>query len=442
MATQPAGPLGWRTHGVLALLVLAYAGSFIGRQVISVMIEPIKREFGASDAAMGLISGLAFAAVYVVLGLPAGRLADRYPRVRVLAVVAALWALATLLCGLAVGFAMLVLARMLVAAAEAPLSPASLSLVADLYPPRYRSLAISCFTGAPTLSAILGLSVGAWLVEVHGWRWGFFLISVPLGVLALVFGLLVREPPRGRWDDLTLTQQKPSGMLASAMELLRNGDYRLLISATALTTFGAFSLAMWNTSFLVRSHGLSLQEAGILAGVVMGTSAAIGSLFSGWLADRLCLIDPAWLLRIPLIGHLVSLASLLAYLCWPAEVAFMLGDLPVPTAILWCGLSSFFSVWWVAPSFNLLTQLVSPWQRATAIALQTMLSTLCGVGLGPLVTGALSDALIPFGGEESLRHALVLVNLTLVVPFALLVVLQRRRAQTTVVTVETVADQA
>lgn len=425
--TSEAG-LGWRTHGVLALLVVAYASSFIGRQIMSVMIEPIKLEFGVSDTAMGLVSGLSFAAVYALLGLPAGRLADRHSRMRVLAIAAALWALATLLCGLAVGFLMLALARMLVAATEAPVTPASLSLIADLYPVQNRSLAISCFTGAPTLSAIVGLSVGAWLVDVYGWRTGFMLIAAPLLLLSLVFGCMVREPARGRWDAVVSHPAPGETLLQSALVLLRNRPYLLLMSASALTTFGAYAFAMWNTTFLVRSHGLSLQHAGILAGVVSGTSMAIGGLFSGWLTDRLSAHNRAWLLRIPLLGHVVGLLGMALYLLWPQGTWLLIGGLPVPNAMLWAALSGFFAIWWVAASFNLLTQLVSPWQRATAVALQTIFSTLLGIGLGPLAAGLLSDALAVAFGADSLRYALVLVSASLLAPLGLLLALYRARA--------------
>lgn len=408
---------------MLALLVVAYASSFIGRQIMSVMIEPIKLEFGVSDTAMGLVSGLSFAAVYALLGLPAGRLADRHSRMRVLAITAALWALATLLCGMATGFLMLALVRMLVAATEAPVTPTSLSLIADLYPVRNRSLAISCFTGAPTLSAIVGLSMGAWLVDVHGWRTGFVLIAIPLLFLSLVFGFLVREPQRGRWDGVADQPDPGETLRQAAMTLLRNRPYLILMSASALTTFSAYAFAMWNTSFLVRSHALSLQHAGILAGVVSGASMAFGGVFSGWLTDRLSSVNRAWLLRIPLLGHLLGLAGMVLYLLWPQATWLTVAGLPVPTAMLWAALSGFFSIWWVAASFNLLTQLVSPWQRATAIALQTVFSTLLGIGLGPLAVGLLSDALGGAFGNDSLRYAILFISVFLLVPMGLLLTL-------------------
>lgn len=417
-------------HALLALLVGGYASIFLGRQIMAVMIEPIKQEFGASDTAMGLISGLAFAGIYALMGLPAGRLADRHRRVKLLALSAALWAFATLLCGFAVSFYMLVIARMLVAITEAPVTPASLSLIADLYPPRNRSLAISCFTAAPTISAIVGLSIGAWVIDHYGWRSGFYIVATPPLLISMLLALTVKEPPRGLYDAV---QQRPAANLRiwqSARQLLSNQPYRKLVAACALFSFSGFAFAMWNTPFLIRSHGLSLQNAGILAGVVTGISAALGGVFSGWLTDHLSRHSQAWLLGIPLIGQSIALLSLLFYILWPQGIAFSVGSLDVPTAMFWCALMGFFTMWWVGPCFNLLTQLVSPWQRATAIALQTICTTLAGVGLGPLLTGALSDFLLPWSGNESLRHALLLVHLSLLLPLALLMQLYRQRAFT------------
>jgi MFS family permease len=419
---------GRTSNALLALLVGGYASIFLGRQIMAVMIEPIKLEFGVSDTAMGLISGLAFAGIYALMGLPAGRLADRHSRVRLLAACTALWSLATLLCGFAVSFYMLVIARMLVAITEAPVTPASLSLIADLYPPRNRSLAISFFTAAPTISAIVGLSLGAWVIDQYGWRSGFYIVATPPLLVSMLLALVGHEPPRGRYDGV---QQRPvvnQSLWQSARQLLGNPHYCKLVAACALFSFSGFAFAMWNTTFLIRSHGLSLQNAGILAGVVTGISAALGGVFSGWLTDHLSVHSQAWLLGIPLVGQSIALLSVLLYILWPQGIAVQIGSLHVPTAMFWCALMGFFTMWWVGPCFNLLTQLVSPWQRATAIALQTICTTLAGVGLGPLVTGVLSDLLLPWSGNESLRHALLLVHLSLLLPLILLVQLYRQQA--------------
>ncbi len=254
------------------------------------------------------------------------------------------------------------------------------------------------------------------------------LIAIPLLFLSLIFGFLAGEPQRGRWDGVVAHPDPGERLLQSALTLLRNRPYLLLMSASALTTFSAYAFAMWNTSFLVRSHALSLQHAGILAGVVSGAAMAVGGVFSGWLTDRLSARNRAWLLRIPLLGHLLGLAGLALYLLWPQATWLTVAGLPVPSAMLWAAFSGFFSIWWVAASFNLLTQLVSPWQRATAIALQTVFSTLLGIGLGPLAVGLLSDVLGSTFGDDSLRYAILIVNVFLLVPMGLLVMLYRSRA--------------
>ncbi|UVE17492.1 MFS transporter [Pseudomonas sp. LS44] len=415
MSSAQSATAGWRSHGLLCLIAMVFADNFVGRQILAVMIEPIKLEFGVGDTAMGLISGLAFAAVYAVLALPAGRLADRMPRTRLLAMSCLLWALATMACGLAGSFLVLAVARMLVAVSESPTTSASMSIIADLYPPHRRSFAISCFTAAPTFSAIIGLSVGAWVVDNYGWRTAFIAIGLPALLFSSLLAFMVREPARGRWDLANAHAAHPlQGMASEAGNLWAMPAYRCLILACGLTTLSSYAIGMWNTSFLVRSHDLSLQHAGLLAGVICGTTAGIGGLFSGWLSDHLTQRNRHWQIGIPVIGHLTAIAALTAYLLWPSALLVQIGSVPVPSAMLWCALYSFFAVWWVAPSYNLVTQLVPANRRGTAMALQTIVSTLLGIGIGPLLTGLFSDALQPLFGIESLRYALLLVILPVV----------------------------
>ena len=402
----------WRRHALLLLLTLLYADAFIGRQIMAVMIEPIKLELGVSDTAMGLISGLAFAAVFALFGLSAGQLADRVSRTRLLAACALLWAVTTFFCGLATGLITLVVARMLVAVAEAPISAASISMIADLYPPQRRAFAISCFSSAPTFAAIVALSGGAWLVGEYGWRSGFTVIAIPGILFALIFLVFIREPLRGSWDEAVNVAPDTKGLRATLLELWRNRSFRLLVLSSAITTMGANAFGMWNATFLVRSHGLELQQAGILAGFIGGGSAAAGMLFSGWFADAMISRDQRWQLWLPQIGHSIGVIALQCYLLWPGGILFYFADLPVPGAILWCALSSFFAVWWVGPSFSYMTRLVAPQRRAIAVSCQTILITLLGIGLGPFTVGLLSDLLNPVLATESLRYGMLFCCLT------------------------------
>ncbi len=397
----------WRRHGLLLLLALLYSNTFIGRQIMAVMIEPIKLEFDASDTAMGLVSGLAFAGVYALFGLGAGRMADRLKRTHVLAASALIWSATTLLCGFATGFIVLVMARMLVAIGESAITPSAISMIADLYPPHRRAFAISCFSTAPTLAVIIAMSAGAWLIEQYGWRTGFIAVAVPTSLIALVI-LLVREPARGTWDHPQPEPQAPQSLLATLKSLWALRPYRYLIFAAGMSTLGANAYGMWNATFLVRSHGLDLQQAGILAGFIGGGSAALGMLFSGWMTDRLISAHPRWQLLIPQLGHGIGIIAMTSYLLWPADSTLMLFNQQIPTAMIWCALNGFFAVWWVGPCFSMITRLVSPDSRAVAMACQTVLVTLFGVGVGPLAVGALSDLMAATLDTESLRYSLLL----------------------------------
>ena len=350
--SQPAVAASpWRRHGLLLLLTLLYADTFIGRQIMAVMIEPIKLEFGVSDSAMGLVSGLAFAAVFAVIGLSAGQLADRVTRTKLLAGCTILWGITTLLCGFATGFFTLIIARMLVAVAESPVSASSLSIISDLYPIHRRAFAISCFVSAPTFAAIIAMSLGAWLVEQYGWRTAFMLVALPSVLIALFF-LFVSEPRRGTYDPPIPTSNVSLKLGETLKELLQHKTFMLLILSSAIATMGANAYGMWNATFLVRSHGLELQDAGILAGFVGGGSAALGLLFSGWFTDHLVRINPRWQIIIPLVGHGLGIVTMIAYLLWPTDILFNLDGLAVPVAMLWCALNGFFKVWWVGPCFS------------------------------------------------------------------------------------------
>ncbi|HSW16814.1 MAG TPA: MFS transporter [Ramlibacter sp.] len=411
-ATDPPR-VTWRTHLSLALLALVYIFSYIDRQVIAILIEPIKHEFGASDTQIGLLTGLAFGVLYAALGVPVGRLADRGSRRTIVAVCCALWSVATLACGMAQQFWQLLLARMSVAIGEAGGMAPSISLVSDLYPPRRRSLAISLFMTGPHIGVLVGLALGGWIAQRYGWRATFLAFGAPGIVFALLVWLLVREPRRGAFDA---SAGAPPATLASEplwtqmRRLMAIRAFRNVALACGVAGIAGYGYGVWTPSFLVRTHGLSIAHAGLMFGVASGVGAMSGALFSGWLCDRLTQRDTRWQIGLPLVGVAISVPSALAFLLWPAGAAWALGSLQVPHAMVFAMAFGFFASWWPSLSYSAISQMVAAGERGVAAALLNLFITLFGVGVGPLVTGALSDLMTPLFGAQALRWALVAVS--------------------------------
>lgn len=419
---------------MLIILSLFYIETFVGRQVMAVMIEPIKLEFSVSDMEIGLLTGLVFAIVFAVTGLFSGRLADKVDRTKLLALSALLWCFFTALCGYVNGFFMLLLMRMAIAVAEAPIASSSIALLADSYPMEQRSFAISCFTAGSTISAVIALTVGAHWVEVFGWRTTFYIISAPAFFITFLFAFVIKDPRYMQTATLSpphhdKTTAKISFKTATK-KLWQLKEYRLLVYASSIATVGANAFGMWNATFLVRSYGFSLTQAGLMAGLFGGVAAAFGILLSGYFADRIS--SKKGILWMPLMGHGLGWFTLVIYLLWPNNLGVVIFGSTVPFAMIFCLLSSFFSVWWFSPSITLLTEIVPNEQRALALALQTVFITLLGVGFGPILVGLLSDIYNQFFGTESLRYALISISFTTLVAMTILLRLKRYLAQKTI----------
>ena len=189
-----------QAHWALAVLTLVYAMNLIDRQIMGVLIEPVKKEFGASDTAMGFLTGLAFAAFYSALAIPFARYADRANRRNFVAWCCMGWSVMTGLCGMAMSFTQLALARMGVAVGEAGGSAPSLSMIADLYPRAQRSRAMSVYMLGPHLGTLFGLGAGAWIAHQYGWRTAFIVMAVPGILAALLLRWTCVEPLRGSLD--------------------------------------------------------------------------------------------------------------------------------------------------------------------------------------------------------------------------------------------------
>ena len=397
-------PVTWRTHYALFVLASIYVFNYIDRQLMAILIEPVKLEFGISDTGIGLLSGVTFAVFYTVFGFPLGRLSDRIGRKPVIAFSCIAWSLMTMLCGMASNFMGLVLARIGVAVGEAGGTAPSVAMVSDLYPPNRRSTALSVLMLGSSLGAIVGLGLGGWIAQHHGWRYAFLLIGAPGVFLGLLLLLTVRTPQRV--TPLGIVPAQQDNWVKTLAELFRMPSFLCLVLAGGAAAIAGYAIGTWSPSFLIRSHGLNLQQAGFLVGVVGGTGATIGTLTCGILTDRMARRDAGWQIGVPLLGTLISIPFALAYFLWPQGTALNIGGIAIPQAFLFYSVFGFFGVWWATPCLSAITHLFPATRLAQATSIFLMSMTLLGVGIGPLLVGMLSDFYVKGMGAESLRYAL------------------------------------
>lgn len=386
---------------VLFILTLTFTFNFADRQLMTILLEPIKAEFGASDTAMGLLSGLAFMLFYATLSVPIARLADRVSRRGVIVASLALWSAMTALCGLAVGFWTLAAARVGVAVGEAGGTPASQSLLADYFPPERRSTALGVYATGSHLGILLGLFGGALLAHYWGWRMAFIGLGLPGIALAVLVRCTVAEPKRAaRAESVPLS--------ATLRSILRSRAFRLIALAAGMTSVSGYGLATWLPSFLVRVHGVPLVDAGLMLGLGSTFGGLLGAVGGGVLCDRMSRRDRAWQLRLPALAVLISVPALMLFLLWPEQHRLQLGGATLPAAAWFIPLNAFFIAVWIGPVYASTQNLVPPQWRSQALALLLLITNLIGSGLGPLLVGLLSDgfALMAPAGQ-SLRYALL-----------------------------------
>lgn len=269
------------THYTLLLLLLTYVFNYVDRNIINVLIEPIKNEFGVSDTALGLVSGLLFALFYAVMGLFMGRLSDKYNRSKLMGIYCVSWSALTMLCGTAVTFAHLAFSRIGVAITEAGSAPTSLSMIADLYPPRRRSFAIGVWSIGSHIGALIGMGFGGWIAFQYGWRTAFFVVGLPGIALGILIYLTVKEPVRGQWDNVKNSDSNAhqESIFKNVKLLLKNKTYAGICLGCAVAALQAYSVGIWGASFLIRSHGMTVQSAGLLLGLIAVAGAMLGTIF-------------------------------------------------------------------------------------------------------------------------------------------------------------------
>lgn len=372
---------GYRNY-VIWLLFVVYVFNFIDRQILSILIQPIKEEFALTDTQLGLLGGLAFAIFYTALGIPIARWADKNNRVKVISVSLLIWSCFTAVTGLARNFHHLLITRILVGVGEAGCSPPAYSLISDYFPLQKRSTALSIYSMGIYTGIFLGFLVGGYVAQAFGWRAAFYVVGLPGVLLALIVRLTLREPPRG-FSDAVRAEAGPPPISDVLRQLWEKHSFRHLSLAGALHSFVGYGVTGFFSAFLIRSHGMTLSEVGIWLAVIYSLGGVTGTFLGGFLSDRLSSQnnDSRYQLWVPAIATLLNVPfALLAYLL-PEK--FLVLALMIPAQA--CGAA------FLGPTFAVTQGLVSVRERALAGSVLLLIVNLIGLGLGPLAVGMLSD---------------------------------------------------
>lgn len=391
---------------LLGVLTLAYVLAFVDRQILSLLIEPMKASLAISDTQIGLLQGLAFGLSYSLLAIPIGRLADRGHRLAIVGTGLGTWSGATALLGLARDFGSAFLFRVGVGAGEAAIAPAAISLLSDSFA-RRRALAIGVLVAGGPVGASLALLAGGWLLDTYAeldtttaiglepWRAVLLTVGVlPAAVILLLLATL-REPVRHAsaasrvaWSDLL-------GFLRQRRRLIA-----CHLAGMSLFTVLAYAVAAWGPTLFVRHFGWSAGRTGLVFGLAIGVAGALGALAGGacasWLQRRGVVDAP---LRTALAGVIVLV---------PAAAAAPLVDSPEIALALFT-LCLFLINFPSGPSLAAIQDVTPPAFRAQLTAAYFVVLSLFGMGLGAVAVGVLSDHL--FAEERALRHALCTVAL-------------------------------
>jgi predicted MFS family arabinose efflux permease len=379
-AAAPRFSRGYRAW-MLAMLVLVSALNLADRQGLAASAQALKTDLKFTDSELGLIQGLGFAIFYTLMGLPLARLAEHRSRTRIIAACVGLFGVMVTLCSTAHGFGRLLLFRVGVGIGDGGFGPPVASLVGDHYPMSRRASAMAIiWLGAP-IGVVTGSVLGGWLAEHYGWRSTFTVIGLTGVVVSVLVLLTLREPPRGAFDTAR-SSGAPPPVLAVFRFLLAKPAMRQTLIAAALAGTAMNGIGQFLNPFLARNFLLGPAEVGRLLGLIAGLSMASGLLLGGFGVDWAGRFDKRWYVWGPALGLLV------------ATPLFMLGlnrsslSSTVIT-LIFAHVSMFI---YYSPTLAIAQNMVGANMRASsAFVMSGLVMGLVGIGLGPTLSGILSD---------------------------------------------------
>ncbi|GAA5040719.1 putative MFS family arabinose efflux permease [Thermocatellispora tengchongensis] len=415
-ARTPVSPT--RRRLTLLILLGVTLVSLLDRQIMAILAHPIAEDLNLTDSQLGLLSGVAFAAVYATLTIPVGWMADRVDRTRIIAVATASWSVISATCGLAGNFWHLLISRMGVAVGEAGATPSAHSIASDLYPPERRGFAIATIQAGSPLGLLLAFAVGGLIAQEYGWRAAFYASAVP-GLVMTVLVLAVMRDPRARGGTGAAAHRAGlprHGFRSATRELLANPPMRSILAGGVLCAFGVYGALAWLPAYFQRTFDWSSGRAGIVLGLMFGVVGLAGTWGGGVLGDRLYLRRRDGHTRVVLLSSVVVVALFPLFLAAPGGLAALL-VLAIPAGLL--GLFQ-------GPLAAAVQNVCPPSRRGLASAFYIFSVNLLGQSLGPTAIGVVSDLAESAGLGNGLRAGLLLVPLS---ALAAVIVLRRAGAR-------------
>jgi MFS family permease len=379
---------------VLALLVVIYTFNFIDRQILGILAPAIKAELHLSDLQLGMLGGQAFALLYSGLGLPAAWLADRWSRTGVMTIALAVWSGFTAVCGLVGGFTALFIARMGVGTGEAGGVAPAYSLVSEYFPVKERARALAAYSFGIPIGSAFGVLFGGLIASAVNWRYAFFAAGAAGLVLVPLLKFTVREPTRAAPP---VPGERAPGLGTTVGALARKPTFWLISVGAAFSSTFAYGTAFWLPSYFGRTLGLSTRETALYYGTIVLVGGVLGVGLGGLVADRFGQGRRAIYLLAPALAFLAAGPLFLAALTAPS-LAAAFGLFLLPQAL---------SLFWLGPVITAVQHMVPSAQRSSASACFLFVNSLLGLGGGSVFFGAVSDALKPAYGADSLKMAII-----------------------------------
>ncbi len=393
METKPSLRYAWYVVGVL---LLAYISSFIDRQIISLLVKPIKASFGISDTQMGVLMGLSFAVLYTLVGIPIGLMADRMNRKRIISWGILVWSMMTVFCGIAGNYSLFFLARVGVGVGEAALSPAAYSIISDYFPKKKLATAMSVYNMGIYLGSGLSILIGAalrtmigkeniilpYVGEIFSWQMIFFYIGLP-GILIVLLVQTIKEPKRVEFDsEREMTEKSTFGEIITYFKANRQ-TFLCLNFSMAFMSFATYAGVYWVPTMLGRVHGWTETKAGVTFGLLVTVFSTLGVISGGRYADYL---TKKGVVQAKMLS---GFRGMLAATC--CTVGLLLHDINI--GIYFIAGFCFFSSFPYGSATAAIQEIVPNKMRAIFSAFFLFVVNIIGLGFGPLAVGFLNDTI-------------------------------------------------